>query len=148
MKKKIILLTFSLSIVLLLNSCKSEKQKKMEVANKITLNICDELENLINKQSSELSLSNDIQLSIIKILLESGGKPSIKLCNCFATKLKLNLVESFSLSELKEMQNDNLKKVIVFDKMFQNKKTQNDLVICVKKVANEYKEFGDKLNQK
>lgn len=139
--KKLLLLITSLALTIMLSCTTSVNPKK-----KISVEIANESCSLISEITSSLiveSLGGTVDDSV-DIDFVSGY-----WCECYTYYISNDLMEKFTISELRELRKDNIKKIMALTKIF--KEHKEEIKNCIELTANEkiknYIEFERKLNQ-
>ncbi len=133
---------FSLSI----NSCVSEEQKKKKVLVEITNHLCDNITELLSDNTTNSVSSNQENIvTFIKLL----NLPAEKCCSCVIDIIEMELISKFTDIELVEIQEDNVKQLMVAKKIMENNPTQENIAKCIKdKMFGKYEEFNSELEDK
>jgi hypothetical protein len=145
MKIRFILISIFLS--LLLTSCVSEEQKKKEVVVQITNHLCENITELLsaNAANTENNSNQEIVTALIKLL----HIPTEKCCKCVMENIEEELFSKFTYDELLDIQQDNVKQLMVAKKIIENNPTQEKIAKCIKdKMLGKYEEFNNELENK
>jgi len=146
MKSSFILITILLN--LLLTSCVSEEQKKKEVVVQITSHLCDNISELLSANATEANSSSSNQ-EVITALINLLNIPTEKCCMCVMVSIEEELLSKFTYDELLEIQQDNVKQLMVAKKIIENNPTQEKIAKCIKdKMLGKYEEFNNELEHK
>ena len=117
---KIRFILISIFLSLLLTSCVSEEQKKKEVVVQITNHLCDNISELLGANTTNTYNSNQEEL-----------------------------FSKFTYDELLDIQQDNVKQLMVAKKIIENNPTQEKIAKCIKdKMLGKYEEFNNELENK
>lgn len=153
--KQNISITFSFTMLFLayLCSCSTSVNPKKKISVEIANGSCDFVSSvtstfLINAANSILENSTDSKSSNIDNS-NSNLVPGY-CCECFTYYVSKDLMESYSIEELREIKKDNIKKVIVITKLFQAH--QEEIKQCIVSTTNEkiknYADFERKLDKR
>ncbi len=131
---------------LFLISCVSEEQKKKEVVSQITNHLCDNITELLNVNNGNTDNTNQqVVIALINLL----NIPLEKCCSCVMVNIEEELLSKFSYNELLDIQQDNVKQLMVAKKIIENNPTQEKIAKCIKdKMLGKYEEFNNKLEDK
>jgi hypothetical protein len=144
MKSSFILITILLN--LFLTSCVSEEQKKKEVVVQITNHLCENISELLSANATNTDNSNqEIIVALVKLL----HIPTEKCCTCVMVNIEEELLSKFTYDELQDIQQDNVKQLMVAKKIIENNPTQEKIAKCIKdKMLGKYEEFNNELEDK
>lgn len=144
MKNIIILSCLFLSLLLI--SCVNEEQKKKEIVMQITNHLCDNIAELLNASSNNtVDANQEVVLALINLL----DIPIEKCCSCVMENIEDELLSKFTYDELLDIQQDNVKQLMVAKKIIENNPTQEKIVKCIKdKMLGKYEEFNNELENK
>lgn len=136
----------SILLSLLLTSCVSEEQKKKEVVVQITNHLCDNISELLGANTTNTYNSNqEVIVALIKLL----HIPTEKCCKCVMDNIEEELFSKFTYDELLDIQQDNVKQLMVAKKIIENNPTQEKIAKCIKdKMLGKYEEFNNELENK
>ena len=144
-------LIFIISVLWCCNSpsAKPEKKIAIEIANESCSFISEITSSFvvgaISGALNELSGGNSPDVNNENINMIPGY-----WCECYTYYVSKDLMEKFTMKELREIKNDNLKKIIVLSKLYQ--KHQDEIKNCIELTTNEqiknYADFERKLNRK
>jgi hypothetical protein len=135
----------SILLSLLLTSCVSEEQKKKEVVVQITNHLCDNISELLGANTTNTYNSNqEVIVALIKLL----HIPTEKCCKCVMDNIEEELFSKFTYDELLDIQQDNVKQLMVAKKIIENNPTQEKIAKCIKdKMLGKYEEFNNELEE-
>lgn len=144
MRISLILITIVCSFLLV--SCISEEQKKKEVVVQITNHLCDNISELLGANTTNTYNSNqEVIVALIKLL----HIPTEKCCKCVMDNIEEELFSKFTYDELLDIQQDNVKQLMVAKKIIENNPTQEKIAKCIKdKMLGKYEEFNNELENK
>jgi hypothetical protein len=132
MKK--IIFSFLAFIIL---SCKSEIEQKQEIVNRIGNSYNSE----IIAFSADLISQNEVIGSTVGLV----GDPISKIADCILKDVEQRLVNSYSINELKEIENNDVKKLAVLDGLLSNEDFKIKSLTCIKAVFEDYDKTRDKI---
>lgn len=141
--QKLILIAISISLTIML-SCNSatvnpEKKVAIEIANE-SCSLISEITSSAIVGALGGTLDDNEQIDFV-----SGF-----WCECYTYYISKDLMEKFTIKELREIKNDNLKKIMVLSEIF--KEHQQEIKNCIELTTNEkiknYADFERKLNKK
>lgn len=143
---KVQYLLISIFMSLLLTSCMSEEQKKNEVVAQITNHLCDNITTLLSANTTNADDSNqEVILALVNLL----HIPTAKCCSCVMDNIEDELHSKFTYDELLDIQQDNVKQLMVAKKIIENNPTQEKIAKCIKdKMLGKYEEFNNELEDK
>lgn len=144
MRISLILITIVCSFLLV--SCISEEQRKKEVVVQITNHLCDNISELLGANTTNTYNSNqEVIVALIKLL----HIPTEKCCKCVMDNIEEELFSKFTYDELLDIQQDNVKQLMVAKKIIENNPTQEKIAKCIKdKMLGKYEEFNNELENK
>lgn len=131
---------------LLLTSCVSEEEKKKEVVVQITNHLCENITELLSANNTNSDNPNqEIVIALINLL----NIPAEKCCSCVIVNIEEELLSKFTYDELQDIQQDNVKQLMVAKKIIENNPTQEKIAKCIKdKMLGKYEEFNNELEDK
>lgn len=141
--QKLILIVISISLTIMLSCNSSSVNPEKKVAVEIANESC--------------SFISEITSSAIVGALGGTVDDSEQIdfvsgfwCECYTYYISKDLMEKFTIKELREIKNDNIKKIMVLSEIF--KDHQKDIKNCIALTTNEkiknYADFERKLNRK
>ena len=117
----------------MLISCKSETQKKRDLAHRI----CNSYNSEILSFTSDLIESNEF----IKTTIE----PIDVIANCLKSDIEDRLIESYSIEELEKIDKYNSQKIAVINGLLNNANFQKNAFDCIKSTFKEYEKTSNKI---
>lgn len=144
---------YYLPIIALLYSCTPSVNSKKKIAIEITQESCKTISEISSGIYSEIVNSSVNQLLNINSSNINtgnvGGVPD-SWCECYTYYVSKDLIENFTLNELRAIKRDKIKKIMVLSKLSQAH--QDEIKNCIELVTAEkiknYADFERKLNRK
>ena len=124
---------FAFLVIAMLISCKSETQKKRDLAHRI----CNSYNSEILSFTSDLIESNEF----IKTTIE----PIDVIANCIKSDIEDRLIESYSIEELEKIDKYNSQKIAVINGLLNNANFQKNAFDCIKSTFKEYEKTSNKI---
>ena len=104
-----------------------------------------------NKRKKKKKITNAVSsnqeniVTFIKLL----NLPAEKCCSGVIDIIERELISKFTYNELVEIQEDNVKQLMVAKKIMENNPTQENIAKCIKdKMFGKYEEFNSELEDK
>ena len=137
----------------LLTGCGSSGNPKKKIADEITHSSCEfasEITSAFFNVAVNATLNQLTDGNVNGVNTGNLGSIPGYWCECYTYYVSKDLVENFSMSELKEIRNDKFKRFLVLSKLFQAH--QSEISECIStttdlKIKN-YADFERKLNRK
>lgn len=150
--KTILFYSIILSLFLI-QGCKSEKQKQEEIAQKIAEESCQQISEISSGIVGGIISGITGSLTdgqIDNVNSGSLGKLPDHWCDCYTYFVTKDLSENFSEKELMEIQNDNIKKLMVLERILETRKEEMSQCIMqsIAEKANDYDSFAKELDKK
>ncbi|MFN8296689.1 MAG: hypothetical protein U0T69_10870 [Chitinophagales bacterium] len=134
-------------LIIFFTSCVSEEAKKKEAVARITNNLCDHISELLATDNTDTP--NDPNDELVLALVDLFHIPLEKCCSCVMENIEDELQTKFSFEELMEIQEDQVKQLMVARKIIENNPTQEKIVQCIEnKMLGKYEDFNKKLEDK
>lgn len=146
---KVLFTLISILLSLLLTSCVSEEERKKEVVVQITDQLCNNITELLSANTTNTTNLDNSNQDIIIALVNLLNIPIEKCCTCVMDNIEEELISKFTYNELVEIQEDNVKQLMVAKKIIENNPTQVKIAKCIKnKMLGKYEEFNNELEDK
>jgi hypothetical protein len=136
----------------MLLSCTSDAEKKEQLVNLISKNVCDNLSSKSSEKFNQNRYGNQADYELAIALMQLLNVPIKDFCECFTGIISRELLNKFSYSELLEIQKDMIKQLMVAYKILEQREIQVGIENCVKESLNnageDYQNFKNSLDDK
>lgn len=137
----------------LVTGCGSSGNPKKKIADEITHSSCEfasEITSAFFNGAVNAALNELTDGNVNGVNTGSLGSIPGYWCECYTYYVSKDLVENFSMTELKEIRNDKFKRFLVLSKLFQAH--QSEISECISTTTDlkvkDYADFERKLNRK